>query len=313
MKRTHLIITILTLLLSGNTAGQSPDWLLDNESYKAIGNYNPQENQIELTNGLIGRTFKLSPNVATVGFDNLMTGETILRGVKPEGRVKIDGINYDVGGLEGQPNYAFLKPEWLALLSANPAALQFEGYELGETKAPFQWKQVRHHARGATWPPKGKYLRMDFEMPDSNDVKVSVHYELYDGIPVIAKWISVTNSGQSSVTINSFTSEIIAAVEYGAAVETRAVNVDKPNIHVETDYAFSSFNVEDANHHVVRWNSDPDYLTQVNYLRKTPCLLEVGPEIGPDKSIAPGETFQSFRTFVMPYDSYDRERQGLAL
>jgi hypothetical protein len=74
-----------------------------------------------------------------------------------------------------------------------------------------------------------------------------------------------------------------------------------------------AFNVEDANHHVVRWNSDPDYLTQVNYLRKTPCLLEVGPEIGPDKSIAPGETFQSFRTFVMPYDSYDRERQGLAL
>jgi hypothetical protein len=162
MKRTHLIITILTLLLSGNTAGQSPDWLLDNESYKAIGNYNQQENQIQLTNGLIGRTFKLSPNVATVGFDNLMTGETILRGVKPEGRVKIDGINFYVGVLEGQPNYAFLKPEWLALLSANPSALQFEGYELGETKAPFQWKQVRHHARGATWPPKGEVSQNGF-------------------------------------------------------------------------------------------------------------------------------------------------------
>jgi len=300
-------------MLSGVIQGQSPDWLLDNQPYKAIGNYNQAENQLELTNGLIRRTFKLSPNAATVGFDNLITGETILRGVKPEGRVTIDGITYDVGGLEGQPNYAFLRPEWLDSLRANPSAMQFEGYQFGEITEAFQWKQVRHHAKGATWPPKGRYLRMDYRMPDTSQVMVSVHYELYDGIPVMAKWISVTNQDQNPITIDSFTSEIMAAVEYGAAVETRAVNVDKPNIHVETDYAFASFNVEDANHHVVRWNPDPDYLTQVNYLNKTPCLLEVGPELGPDKSIAPGETFHSFRTFVMPHDSYDRERQGLAL
>ena len=113
--------------------------------------------------------------------------------------------------------------------------------------------------------------------------------------------------------MDQFTSEIIAAVEYGSMVETRQYNVDAPNIHVETDYAFSSFNVNDANHHAVRWIPDPDYHTQVNYLKQTPCLLEVGPELGPAKTIPPGGSFKSFRTFVMPYDSYQRERQGLAL
>lgn len=517
-----------------NASINTVDWLLNGDSYKASAFFNQQDNQIVISNGLIRRTFKLSPNAGTIAFDNLVTGEAILRGVKPEGRVKINDISYEIGGLEGQPNYAFLKPEWLELLTAKPSAMQFEGYEIGEIKAPFHWEKVRHHAREAKWPPKGTYLRMDYHPPDhqtlikdgallpssygrptlysadfktlddswimvnskahlrssfqnegkigeiytpqntsvflerdleprtrvieatfdpgidksesygpgitlvwpdrtvkfylrpggnENDgvpmfglwdgmkeykaaggrqqldfsrpwtlrfritdtavycearsengdwntieilkpftatpdrvrigktngqglagdaqnlgelvrlhvlgyatygafvqehseeskVKVSVHYELYDGIPVMAKWISVTNSGQKPVTINNFTSEIIAAVEYGSAVETREFNINRPNIHVETDYAFSSFNVEDANHHAVRWNADPDYLTQVNYLRKTPCLLEVGPEIGPEKSINPGETFQSFKTFVMPYDSYDRERQGLAL
>ena len=148
---------------------------------------------------------------------------------------------------------------------------------------------------------------------DQEVVGVSVHYELYDGIPVIAKWISVHNRGNKEITIDGFTSEILAAVEYGSAVETREHGVEKPNIHVETDYAFSSFNVDDANHHAVRWVPDPDYHTQVNYLRLTPCLLEVGPEIGPSKRLAGGESFNSFRTFVMPYDSYQRERQGMAL
>ncbi|MEM9142950.1 MAG: hypothetical protein AAGA86_08185, partial [Bacteroidota bacterium] len=147
----------------------------------------------------------------------------------------------------------------------------------------------------------------------TNDITVSVHYELYDGIPVITKWITVANRSPKNITIDRFTSEIIAAVEYGSAVETREFNVPRPNIHIETDYAFSSFSVDDANHHAVRWLPDPEYLTQVNYLRLTPCLLEVGPELGPDRTLASGETFTSFRTFVLPYDSYDRERQGLAL
>ncbi len=306
---------------------RQPDWLLDNSPYKAYVIESGQGHELILSNDLIRRVFRTAPNAATVGIDNLMTGESILRGVKPESLVTIDDVEYEIGGLKGQPNYAYLKMEWLDSMKSNPSAMQFVGYEISDPIAPFEWKKVRAYARGSQWPPKGVHLRMDYFMPEalpvldgddsgedkSGNIMVSVHYEMYDGIPVMAKWISIDNDSDEEITINKFTNEIIAAVEYGSAVENREYNIDKPNIHVETDYAFSSFTVNDANHHAVRWLPDPDYHTQVNYLKQTPCLLEVGPEIGPAKALAPGASFKSFRTFVMPYDSYQRERQGMAL
>ncbi len=519
------------------TALAQTDWLIDGSSYTT--EMKQTDKTLEMSNGLIRRVFRIAPNAATVRLDNLVTGESLLRGVKPEAIVKFNGVNYEVGGLKGQPNYAFLKPEWLDKMTVNPASMQYTGYEVSEPQAPFQWKRVRNYTKGSNWPPKGKHLRMDYQMPEPQNlitgqallpssygrntlyytdfnsldnlwkttyseaherssfqnegkigeiftpantavyvekklaantniieatfnvgtdkskeygpgitlvwpnktmkfylrpggnnyddgvamfglwdgqnenkaaggrqaldltkpwklryritdqnvfceakpedgdwltieklssfdimpshvrigktnaqgegidhktqqgelirmqvinyteygslsqnskagfkkdaITLSVHYELYDGIPVMAKWLTIKNNSDEDITVDKFISEIIAAVEYGAAVETRKFNVPSPNIHVETDYAFSSFNVEDANHHAVRWLPDPDYQTQVNYLRVTPCLLNVGPEIGPAKTIAPGETFKTFRTFVMPNDSYDRERNGMAL
>ncbi len=42
-----------------------------------------------------------------------MTGESMLRAVKPEAKVEIDGMKFDVGGLVGQPDHAYLLDEWL--------------------------------------------------------------------------------------------------------------------------------------------------------------------------------------------------------
>jgi len=322
---------------------QRPDWLLDGSPYKAGVYRGKRADEIILSNGLVRRTFRLAPNAATVGLDNLATGEAILRGVKPEAMVEIDGVRYEIGGLKGQPNYAFLRPEWIDDLKAAPAAFQFAGFEIGKPKERLGWKQVRHHAPNLKWPPEGVYLRMDYRMPahtagvliggapqpsgmeppalaarnaemeNERQVCVSVHYEMYDGLPVFSKWITVQNDGDRAITVNRFTSEILAAAEYGSAVESREYGVQAPNVHVDTDYAFASFNAEDANHQAVHWEADPDYETQVNYQRLTPCLLQVGPGIGPGQEIAPGGSFESFRAFVLPYDSYDRERNGLAL
>ncbi|NIA13806.1 MAG: alpha-galactosidase [Nitrospiraceae bacterium] len=306
-------------LPANDTIGDK-DWLVHSVEREAGVYQGNDGKELVLSNGLVRRTFRLAPNAATVGLDNLVTGEAVLRGVKPEALVEIDGVPYEVGGLKGQPNYAFLRPEWVDQLTADPSAMQFEGFEVGEPEERMPWKQVRHHAPDAQWPPKGVYLRMDYGMPKRTDaamaekqrIKVSVHYELYDGVPVLSKWISVHNASSVPVTINRFSSELLAAVEYGSSVEQREYGVNAPNILVETDYAFSSFTNEDANHHVVHWEADPDYATQVNYQRLTPCLLNVRPEIGPEHALAPGETFESFRTFMLPFDSYDRDRNGLA-
>lgn len=299
-------------VLAANTP---PDWLLDGSAYQASVEHDENKNEVVVSNGLIARTFRVSPNAATVGFDNLMTGQSIIRGVKPEALVTIDGIVYEVGGLTGQPNYAFLRPEWIDLLKANPDAMRFAGMEVGTPEARMAWKQVRHHAPDVEWPPKGVSLRMDYRMPEgcqADGVEVSVHYELYDGVPVLCKWISVHNNTDRSVRLNSFTSETLAAVEYGSAVEDRGVGFSPPNIHVETDYAFSGMTAANTARHSVHWVSDPQYMSQVNWLRQNPCLLEVRPTIGPDTAIAPSGTFESFRAFILPFDSYDRERNGLA-
>ena len=297
----------------GSAVRPATDWLLDETPFKAGVFRGAGPNELVLANGLIARTFRLAPNAATVGLDNLVTGEAILRGVKPEAIVEIDGQRYEVGGLKGQPNYAFLRPEWLDELRANPAAFRFVGFEVGKPTERLAWKRVRHHAPGVKWPPDGVSLRLDFALPDGRNIRVSVHYELYDGLPCYSKWLTVANGTDKPLRVDRFSSEILAAVERMSEVDELTAGKMPPPIHVETDMAFGGMMAAGANRRSFRWLPDPDFHTQVNYEKKTPCLLEVGPELGPAQEVKPGETFESFRAWVLPFDSTDRERQGLAV
>ncbi len=295
---------------------RTTDWLLDSSRFTAHVQQHDADETLVISNGLISRTFKLAPNGATIGFDNLMTGASILRGVKPEAVVMLDSTTYAIGGLIGQPNYAYLDPGWIDQLHADSLAFQFNGYETGPIEAPFPWKRVRHHDEQLNWPPKGISLRMDYTPPSHAaslaGVSVSVHYAMYDGIPAYSKWITVENTSDHAINLDAFTSELLAAVEPESWVETRGVPMPTPNLHVETDYAFGGMRPENANRLAVHWVADPDYDTQVNYLRTTPALLEVRPTYGPDQTIAAGTTFSSFRSYMLVFDSTERERKGLA-
>ncbi len=107
--------------------------------------------------------------------------------------------------------------------------------------------------------------------------------------------------------------EVLAVVERTAEVDELSDGRTPPNLHVETDMAFGGMMASGANRRSFRWLPDPDFGTQVNYERKTPCLLDVGPDLGPAQDVAPGAVFESFHAWVLPYDSYDRERCGLAM
>ena len=145
--------------------------------------------------------------------------------------------------------------------------------------------------------------------------RLIVHYEMFDGIPAISKWMTIKNNSEKTVTIDRFRVEELAAVEHTNWVEKRdPVPYPKPDyLHVETDFAFGGFTHNNANRHTVSWRSDPAFATQVNYLKQTPCLLVVEPTYGPAQEIKSGETFESFRVFELAYDSSDRERRGLTL
>ena len=318
MKAINLFVTLLASL-EIVAAAPLNDWLIDPTPFKARATKSQDGREVELNNGLLRRVIRIDPNAATVALDNLVSGESLLRGVKPEAVVEIDGKRFDIGGLKGQRNYAFLRPEWIGELRADPAAFRFVGYEIGEPNERMSWKRTRHHAPDVKWPPEGVTLRLDFATPvptngtAAANLRVSVHYELYDGLPCYSKWITVSNGTDKVVRVDKFSSEVLAVVERTSEVDELSEGRTPPNIHVETDMAFGGMMASGANRRSFRWLSDPDFHTQVNYEKKTPCLLDVGPDLGPAQNIAPGGVFESFRAWVLPFDNTDRERCGLAV
>jgi hypothetical protein len=537
MRRKFLIAAVLMgagplQALPPDNSQLAADWLVDRHSF--VAKVQRDEKRVVMENGLVRREFSLQPACATTEYLNLANGQSMIRAVRPEAMLVIDGREWAVGGLKGQPNLAYLSEEWLAAMTPDPSAMRLVSVEEGQIEARREWAQVRHHAPDAVWPPKGKKVSFTYEMPESgfaadaprrvlwedrfarmdpswkltasklaertsfenegkageiyaltnthcfaerplpegvraveavihpgtdlgtswgpglglvmdkgrcievnlrpgdrgehghfelrdggveklavvkalqapdgglmvekattlrvliegdslrwetrqgegawqklfetgtggvkpvairvgktdraggdgddaanpgewgrsriervtflgeaeaankksvSPLRVAVHYEIYDGIPLMAKWLTVENRGSKAVTIDRFTAETLALVEHDNHVETRdGIALPKPTqLHVETDMAFGSFNADQANRHAVRILPDPAYTTQVNYELKQPCLLEVGPDRGPAQTLEAGETFESFRVFELAMDSEDRERRGLSV
>jgi len=288
------------------------DWLLNSIPFKAGVFRGEGTDEVILQNGLLRRTFKVAPNAATTALDNLMTGEAMLRAVEPEAVVTIDGKEFQVGGLRGQPDRAYLLPEWTAQLTNDPGAFQFVDFSVGQPAAPFAWNRKRHSA-DLPWPPPGATFTLNFRGPDDSTrgVTITVHHELYDGLPVLGKWLTVSNGTERPITLDRFTSERLAIVESESAVDDRTdVAWRTPAITTLSDYMFKGMDVVTGNQ-VASWRTDPAFKTQVSYAYKTPCLLVCEPPIGPGARLAPGETFTSFRTWLVVHDATDRERQGL--
>jgi hypothetical protein len=316
LKLPALILSIF--LSAGCLQAGPPDWLLDGSAFKAQIKLSADGREVTLDNGLILRAFRLAPNAATVSFENLITGESLLRAVRPEASLELDGKRCEIGGLSGQPVQNFLKPAWIDRLTANPDAFQFSGYMTGKTEARFAWKKRSEWMPGdLPWPPPGVSVMLEFKAPakkgssPSGGLAVEVHYEMYDGIPLLSKWIVVRNSTGTPVRLNTFISEILALTEAESEVGSSPA-WRLPNLYVETEYSFGGSMGTLDTCPSVHWMRDTSYTSQVSYDLQTPCLLQCRPPIGPDQEIAPGRSFESFHAFELAYDSTDRERNGLA-
>jgi len=506
------------------------DWLINPEGFNAMLYKNEADNLV-FSNGLISRTFSITPDLATIGFNNLVTQESIIRSVRPEGSITINGNTIEIGGLYDQPIHNYLLPEWLKDMNSQNGNFHYDSYAIGPISERFAWqKRLEWMPRDMPWPPKGKELTLSFNLGDADieeiykksiadvnrmvyledeftslnaswkvtvskahdrtsvlnegkpgeimalantvafiekslpkdacvliarinpgtdksdifgpgmalvlndktikinlrttenrfgffdgerttfstgpregqpvnlrleiiddeligsysyeqnewieigrtmlesnqypvairlgktdwvgessdhpepgelirckiesvkiygnvpekwkseqiedlaylkDITVYVHYNLYDNIPLMCKWISVENNSDLTITIDRFKSEILAVTDAES-------NVDQPDIWrrsklmVETDYAFGDgMSPASCLGKSVFWNQDPRYLTQVNYRREAPYLLECYPKFGPAQKVVPGESFESFRTWELIQKNYDQERQGL--
>jgi hypothetical protein len=307
-----MLLACLATLPLYRPARPDGDWLLGRIEAKARLCRTDRANEIVLTNGLISRTFRLAPEAATVGFDDLMNGESLIRSVEPEGSVQIDGHAYPIGGLHGQPDLAYLTPEWIDAMKPVEGSFRFESYQVTAPVERVPWLKVRHHAPDAVWPPKGVGLVLHFRAPEGelSGLTADVHYELYDGIPLLSKRVSFHNGTSRTVRLNSFTCESLGVVESESNVDTPAAWLNEP-ITVLTDYWFGG--AMNSSNRTVYWEPDPAYTTQVNYNLQTPCLLRVRPPLGPDVDVAPGAGLDTFHAFELVQDGTDRERRGLAV
>lgn len=285
--------------------------------------------KLRLANGLISRDFYIGDNLAGISFRNLANGAQYLRAVKPEARVKLDSTWYDIGGLSGQPEKSYLLEAWLKDMVSEPSAFQFAGLEILEPKARYPWQQ-KYNAVHADWPPKGIHIVMHYQAPrdkkEWNDaLKVSVHYEIYDGIPVLAKWLTIQNETGKPVLVAETECEVLAVCQD-----------QEKRLHVESDYSFALANAdrhgsalmhykgEPPAYHVggstTAWLVDKDYNTWASHNQAEDKFLDFPHHsllvsrlpMGPSQMLAPKAAFTSFTTFELLHDSDDRERQSLA-
>jgi len=288
------------------------DWLIDPEPYKA--SVRTKGGELILDNGLVRRTFRLQPDVACTGYVNVSTGQQLLRAVKPEARIKIDGREYHIGGLYGQKEQAYLKSEWIDDLKSGQGNFRMVRYEQEIIRPVQDWKSKFWSGRYRQ--PSGRRIVFHYqsELWELKGLKVTVAYELYDHLPLIVKSLGITNSSGKTFRIDRVVSEILGMVEEQSAVVGKPEQMAKPQgIYFETNYAFNNAMRYDLSDQTTHWKTDSVYTSQVNYNYETPCLLEIYPDKAPGIDLAPGAHFGSVRTHELLMDSYDRERRGLAI
>jgi hypothetical protein len=118
----------------------------------------------------------------------------MFRAVMPEGQLTLDNTTFDIGGLSQVSTFrAYCNRSELGLsnTTVNPA-FRYVSHSVGKPIAPFPWTPgTRHSPPEYKWPPMGKSLAVTLAAPAGSayrDFMLTVHYEIYDGLPLISKW-----------------------------------------------------------------------------------------------------------------------------
>ena len=294
-----------------------------------------QSARLALGNGLISRSFYVSRNLACFSYRNLGNRAEFIRAVKPEMRLKLDGAWYEVGGLVGQPERSYLVEAWLKDMKSSLNKFRFTGFTTGQPVERHAWKP-KFNAPNLPWPPKGLRVSMHYAPPEASgpryqNCKLTVHYELYEGLPVLSKSFTLENAAGEPVLVEEIETELLAVPQDQIG-----------NIHAESDYSFHLANHApddchaggdhskaikwDAPLHLAgrtttEWRVDPEHDSWAHptsiedkFLGHTFRNLMVSRiPVGPAQLVPPGQTFQSHFTFELLQDSSDRERRSLGV
>jgi len=290
------------------------DWLVKPAAVKAQIFESTDGKDLILWNGLVKRVFRLQPNLACTDYTNLYTGRQLLRAVGEEARLIINGKSYNVGGLIGQKERAYLLPEWVDNFTAGPGDFKYVSFGIKPItpqlnyKARF-WSMKTHFGTG-----KSISLLFKPTAPELAGLAINVNYEIYDGLPLIVKSLTLINNGKKTFKLDRVISEVLGLVEEDSAVDGSFTSMKEPKgIYFETNYAFNGAMRYEQSDQTTHWRPDTTYTSQVNYGLHSPVVMETYEDKGPGIELKPGETFQSVRTHELLMNSYDREARGMAV
>ena len=304
-----------THVVSGSTF---PDWLVDDIQWPTKLTKSPSGNVI-LTNGLISREFTLKPDFATVDYFSHEKDASLLRALSPEAVICLDGLYYNVGGLLTDAQMAYLNRTAIAEdVRMDPGAFHYRGHTLSKPEAPFKYTPGRRGSpKDSEWPPKGLRLDVTFAAPPDapklhHMVTVTLHYEMYDGAPLMAKWLTVSaqpDAQQLQLTVLSveflavnwdWASEQLSHLS-GRLIGTRS----KKGVF---GYGWFVVETNQAHNGLAIWEKPKSQMLMPGSLEATlnatygiPATFPIG-----------AEGFDSFRTTELVVGTSDFERRGLA-
>jgi len=165
-------------------------------------------------------------------------------------------------------------------------------------------------------------------LPKLQELEVTVHYAIYDGIPVIGKWLSFTWKGEGTVRLDRTLIEELAIadeqgnrifveseINYFHATPTRwyvdpEFKTDAGPIYTErmSDYRLRYWSQKELEEASTRFDRRPEW--QGEYRSRS--LMRVQYPEGPAKVLEKGGSWHTFRAWTLLQDSMDEERKGLS-
>ena len=293
---SNIVILICGLLHLSNCA--LPDWLVTDITTPTQV-VKVDTNTLRLTNGIIARDFSLTPDFATIDYYSFEKKSSLLRAVGPEAVISLDGIYYNIGGLLANIPRAYLNRTALKeQMEYDPNAFHFVSYKTAAPEAPFPYIPKRGAPTDINWPPKGLRLDVTFKAPYwaplyHQMITVTVHHEMYDGHPIMAKWISLEPlpeiQNEVDMTINS--------------VEYLAVNWP----WADAGYQWLFVQSNQAHGTTIGWSNDPAQPKMPgSFERILNCTYQITPNLMLQQS------FESFRVLEVVAGTSDAERLGMS-
>lgn len=202
-------------------------------------------------------------------------------------------------------------------------AFQYVSHSQLTPVAPFHWEPgLRHSPKEGKWPRDGVQLKVDFKAPTDvtrpshTNVTVSIHYELYQGVPILSKWISLEYSGRTPVAVGSVITEYLSVQkpyvpwDYNAVTWpwTRGTGITSSWLYVEPTVYHGS---------LVQWTTDPDAAVTFGAdeadLQCGYADSGFGVYLANDSSsLAYLTQVETFRCIELVTDSSDKERVALS-